>query len=322
MVDLNPGVVPRMRLPARTRNVHLGQPAVEPSIISPRPRHRNRVNSRLDRRGRGRYLDETPPRLRVRPGEKVPVDGVVVEGRSAVDESMVTGESVPVDKAPGDPVVGATLNANGRLVVRATRVGADTQLAQQISQISGVAQVTIGGQQKPAIRIQADLGRLGANRLGLEDLRLAIVGANVAGAKGSLDGARQSYTIDANDQILSAEAYKKVVVAYRNDAPIILGDVAKVIEGLENSRTGGWYQGEPAVVIDVQRQPGANIIATVDLLKKEGLRERLILEASGGITLDNITEYKASGVDVISLGALTRNARWIDLSLEIENNGE
>ncbi len=177
---------------------------------------------------------------------------------------------------------------------------ADTLIGPRLSEISGVGHVSIEGGIKPAIRIQADLGRLGANRLGLEDLRLAIVGANVAGAKGSLDGARQSYTIDANDQILSAEAYKKVVVAYRNDAPIILGDVAKVIEGLENSRTGGWYQGEPAVVIDVQRQPGANIIATVDLLKKE--LPRLARALPAGVELkavhDRTDAIRASIADV------------------------
>ena len=120
---------------------------------------------------------------------------------------------------------------------------------------------------RPAIRIQADLSRLAAYGIGLEDLRTAIVGANVAGPKGAFDGAHQSYTIAANDQIETADAYKSVVVAYRNAAPVLLSDVAE--EGLENDKVGTWYQGKPAVVIDVQRQPGANVIETVQRLRAE-----------------------------------------------------
>ena len=177
---------------------------------------------------------------------------------------------------------------------------ADTLIGPRLSEISGVGRVSIEGGIKPAIRIQADLARLGANQLGLEDVRLAIVAANVAGAKGSLDGERQSYTIDANDQIMSAEAYRKVIVAFRNGAPIVLGDVATVVEGLENSRTGGWYQGEPAVIVDVRRQPGANIIATVDLLKKELPRLQRSLPAGVELKLvhDRTDAIRASIADV------------------------
>ena len=136
--------------------------------------------------------------------------------------------------------------------------------------------------------------------LGLEDVRLAIVGANVAGAKGSLDGARQAYTIDANDQIGNADAYKSIVVAYRNSAPIILSDVANVVEGLENSRVGGWYQGEPAVIVDVQRQPGANIISTVDLIQKELPRLQRSMPAGVQLQLvhDRTDAIRASIADV------------------------
>ncbi len=146
---------------------------------------------------------------------------------------------------------------------------ADTLLAQRLSEVAGVGHVSVEGGIKPAIRIQADLARLASYRIGLEDLRAAIVAANVAGSKGALDGAQQSYTIAANDQIAAASAYRTIVVAYRGGAPVLLQDVAEVVDGLENSRVGGWYQGEPAVIIDVQRQPGANIIATVDLVKNE-----------------------------------------------------
>jgi multidrug efflux pump len=145
---------------------------------------------------------------------------------------------------------------------------ADTLIAPRLSEVSGVGHVSVEGGVRPAIRIQADLARLAANRMGMEDLRFAVAAANVAGAKGSLDGLRQSYTLDANDQILAARQYENIIVAYRNQAPVMLRDVATVVDGLENSRVGGWYRGEPAVIIDVQRQPNANIINTVDLLKQ------------------------------------------------------
>ena len=96
-----------------------------------------------------------------------------------------------------------------------------------------------------------------------------IIAANVAGAKGALDGAHQSYTIAANDQLAAADAYRNIIVTYRNTAPVLLRDVADVIDGLENSRVGGFYQGMPAVVVDIQRQPGANVIETVQRIKNE-----------------------------------------------------
>ena len=134
----------------------------------------------------------------------------------------------------------------------------------------------------------------------MEDLRAAVVGANVAESKGALDGAQQSYTIAANDRISAAFAYRTVVVAYRNGAPVLLQDVADVIDGLENSRVGGWYQGEPAVIIDVQRQPGANIIGTVDLVKRE--LPRLSRSMAAGVNLkivnDRTETIRASIADV------------------------
>jgi multidrug efflux pump len=161
---------------------------------------------------------------------------------------------------------------------------ADTLLAPRLSQITGVGRVSVEGGVRPAVRIQADLARLAANRLGMEDLRLAIAASNVAGAKGSLDGARQSYTLDANDQILASQQYRSIVVAWRNGSPIMLRDVAEVIDGLEDSRVGGWYRGEQAVVLDILRQPGANIVETVERLNKEIPLLRRILPS--GVTLD------------------------------------
>ncbi|MDE2579465.1 MAG: efflux RND transporter permease subunit, partial [Hyphomicrobiales bacterium] len=177
---------------------------------------------------------------------------------------------------------------------------ADTLLAPRLSEISGVGHVSVEGGVKPAVRIQVDLARLAANQLSLEDMRTAIVGANVAGAKGSLDGATQSYTIAANDQIETAAAYRNVIVAWRNNAPVLVKDVADVVEGLENSRVGGWLQGEPAVLIDVQRQPNANIIATVDLIKKELPRMQRALPAGVELKLvhDRTETIRASIADV------------------------
>ncbi|PPD43185.1 MAG: acriflavine resistance protein B [Methylocystis sp.] len=165
---------------------------------------------------------------------------------------------------------------------------ADTLIAPQLSQVSGVGRVSVQGGVRPAIRIEADLGRLASNRIGMEDLRQAVAAANNAGAKGSLDGLRQSYTLDANDQILQAKQYESIIVAWRNNAPIMLRDVARVIDGLENARVGGWYNGEQSVVLDVLRQPGANIIATVELIKQELPQLRAALPA--GMTLDIVND--------------------------------
>src|SRR5262252_4340170 len=140
---------------------------------------------------------------------------------------------------------------------------ADTLIAQRLSEVTGVGHVSVQGGLKPAIRIQADLARLASYGIALEDLRTAIVAANVAGPKGSLDGAQQSYTIASNDQITGIETYRSLIIAYRSGSPVMLSDVADVIDGLENSKVGGWYQDMPAVIIDIQRQPGANVIDTV-----------------------------------------------------------
>jgi multidrug efflux pump len=165
---------------------------------------------------------------------------------------------------------------------------ADTLIAPRLSETPGVGHVAVAGGVRPAIRIQADLARLAANRMSMEDLRAAIAAANVAGAKGSLDGLHQSYTLDANDQLHAARQYETIVVAYRNGAPVMLRDVATVIEGLEDARVGGWYRGEPAVVIDVQRQPGANIVSTVDQLHEELPNIRRALPK--GMSLDVVND--------------------------------
>ena len=177
---------------------------------------------------------------------------------------------------------------------------ADTILAQRLSQISGVGRVSVLGGLKPAVRVQADLARLAAYGISMEDLRLAIAGANVSGPKGSLDGAQQSYTIAANDQIAAAEAYKPIIIAYRNGAPVTIGDVAIIVDGLENNRTGGWYQGTPAVVIDIQRQPGANVIEVVRQIRAEIPKVQRAIPAGVNLTIvsDRTVTIRASVRDV------------------------
>jgi multidrug efflux pump len=177
---------------------------------------------------------------------------------------------------------------------------ADTLLAQRLSQLSGVGHVSVEGGIRPAVRIQADFARLAAYGLGMEDLRGAINLANVAGPKGSLDGSQQSYTIASNDQLSAAEAYKEVVVAYRNGAPVLLNDVAHVVDGLENTKVGGWFQGVPAIIIDVQRQPGANVIETVKLVLSELPRLQRAMPADAHLTVvhDRTGTIRASIRDV------------------------
>jgi len=187
---------------------------------------------------------------------------------------------------------------------------ADTSLAQKISQLPGVGLVSISGGQKPAVRIQANPTALASYGLGLEDLRAALVQANVDQAKGVIDGTRQSYTIGANDQLFSSEQYKPMVVAYHNGAPVRLSDVANVIDSTENNRLAAWMgtaarQGAdasltPAVIVNIQRQPGANIIDVVDRIKKllPQLQASLPQAVKVEILTDRTTTIRASIRDV------------------------
>ena len=139
----------------------------------------------------------------------------------------------------------------------------DSRLAPKISQLSGVGLVTISGGNKPAVRIQANPVALSSYGINLEDLRSALVNASVNSAKGSFDGPAQNFQINANDQLLSSEGYKDVIVAYKNGAPVMLTDVAEITDGIENTRLAAWMNQTPAVIVNVQRQPGANTIAVV-----------------------------------------------------------
>jgi multidrug efflux pump len=145
---------------------------------------------------------------------------------------------------------------------------ADTRLAQKISQLPGVGLVSISGGQRPAVRIQANPTALSAYGLGLEDLRAAVVAANVDQAKGAFDGPRQSSIIGANDQLLTSKEYRPLIIAYRNNAPVLLSEVADVIDDAENVKQAAWMNEAPAVIVNIQRQPGANVIQVVDRVKR------------------------------------------------------
>src|SRR5438132_7514936 len=144
---------------------------------------------------------------------------------------------------------------------------ADTRLAPKISQLSGVGLVSISGGQKPAVRIEVNPTALSSYGLTMEDVRTAIGRANVNQAKGNFDGPHQAYTIGANDQLLSSDQYGPLIIAYRNGAPVHLSDVATVIDGAENVRQAAWMNTVPAIIVNIQRQPGTNIIEVVDRVK-------------------------------------------------------
>src|SRR6266851_2291640 len=144
---------------------------------------------------------------------------------------------------------------------------ADTVLAQKLSEVTGVGLVTIEGNQKPAVRVRIDPAAVASMGLSMEDVRTALVQNNINAPKGSFDGPRQSYSIGANDQIFSAAEYAKVIVAYKNGSPVRLGDIGQVVDNVENVRLAGWVNDQPAVILDIQRQPGANIIQTADRVK-------------------------------------------------------
>ncbi|GLH66058.1 MdtB/MuxB family multidrug efflux RND transporter permease subunit [Geothrix edaphica] len=177
---------------------------------------------------------------------------------------------------------------------------ADTRLAQKISQLPGVGLVSISGGQKPAVRIQANPTDLAAKGLTLGDVRTAVAASNVNQAKGSFDGLRQAYAIGANDQLLSSEDYRPLIIAYRNGAPVTLSDVALVQDDVENVRLAAWKNTTPAVILNIQRQPGANIIAVVDRVKDLMPQLRASLPAAVELTIltDRTVTIRASVEDV------------------------
>jgi multidrug efflux pump len=143
----------------------------------------------------------------------------------------------------------------------------DTRLAEKISQLPGVGAVTISGGQKPAVRVQVNPTQLASYGLSMEDVRLALQATSLDAAKGSFDGPHKDYQIGANDQITTSQDYSKIVLAYRSGSPVMLKDVARVVDGIENVEQSAWMNRTPAVIVNIQRQPGANIIQVVDRIK-------------------------------------------------------
>jgi len=144
---------------------------------------------------------------------------------------------------------------------------ADTRLAQKISQLPGVGLVTISGGQRPAVRIRADIRKLAAYGLNIDDLRTTLGNANINTPKGNFDGPMRAYTINANDQIRNADGYKSLIIAYKSGSPVRLSDVGDVIDGAQNDKLGAWMNEKPAIILNIQRQPGANVISVVDGIK-------------------------------------------------------
>ena len=176
----------------------------------------------------------------------------------------------------------------------------DTRLAQKISQLPGVGLVTISGGQKPAVRIQVNPTALSSYNINLDDVRTALMQATVNQAKGNFDGSRQSYEINANDQLLTSKDYQNLVIAYRNGAPVMLSAVAHIIDGVEDTRLAAWMNDTPAVILNIQRQPGANIIQVVDRIKNllPTLKSSLPAAVDVAVLTDRTTTIRASVRDV------------------------
>jgi multidrug efflux pump subunit AcrB len=201
---------------------------------------------------------------------------------------------------PADaPVLTLALTSN-ELPLSQVEDLADTRLAPKISQITGVGLVSISGGQKPAVRIQVNPTALASYGINLEDLRNSLTANSLNSAKGSFDGEHQDYTINANDQLLTSDAYKSVVVAYKQGAPVMLSDVAHVVDGVENNKLAAWQDKIPAVIVNIQRQPGANTIQVVDSIQKllPQLKAALPQAVHVDVVTDRTISIRASVQDV------------------------
>jgi multidrug efflux pump len=201
---------------------------------------------------------------------------------------------------PADaPILTLALTSDSTTIDRISDA-ADTLLQPKLSQIDGVGKVTVQGNMRPAVRVRADPARLAAYGLSMEDVRNAIAAANVNGAKGGFDGPRQAVALGANDQIVSADAYKSLVIAYVNNAPVKLSDIGMAEAGVENNRVQARFNGVPAVVLDIQRQPGANIVSTVERIKEAlpGLERAMPQAIRLTVVTDRTATIRASVDDV------------------------
>jgi len=226
------------------------------------------------------------------------IDVAEEEVQSAINASQSLLPSI----LPSPPIYSKTNPADAPVLTLAITSSAmplsqvedlvDTRLAPKISQLNGVGLITISGGQKPAVRIQANPTALSSYGINLEDLRTALTQASVNAAKGNFDGPRQDYQIDANDQLVTSDDYGKVVVAYRNGAPVMLTDVAGIVNGVENNNQSAWMNQTPAVIVNVQRQPGANTISVVKSIKQ--LLPQLQANLPMGIQVTTLTDLTTS----------------------------
>ena len=208
---------------------------------------------------------------------------------------------------PADaPILTLALTSDSITIDRISDV-ADTLLQPKLSQIDGVGKVTVQGGLRPAVRVQIDPARVAAYGLSMEDVRIAVASANVNGAKGGFDGPRQSYALGANDQLVTPAAYRDLVIAYRGTAPVRLQDVGSVVAGVENDRVAAWYNGTPAVVLDIQRQPGANIVSAVAAIREAlpQLQAALPAAVTMAVVVDRTVTIRASVRDVQATLALS-----------------
>jgi len=227
-----------------------------------------------------------------------------------VQSSINAAQSFLPSSLPSPPVYSKTNPADAPVLTLAVTSNSiplsqvedlvDTRLAPKLSQLSGVGLVSISGGQKPAVRIQANPTALSSYGLNLEDLRTTLLATSVNAAKGNFDGPHQDYQINANDQLVTSDDYRKVVVAYRNGAPIMLTDVAQVVDGIENNKQAAWMNETPAVIVNIQRQPGANTISVVKAIKAILPQLEVNLPASIQVTplTDLTTAINASVSDV------------------------
>ena len=227
-----------------------------------------------------------------------------------VQSSINAAQSFLPSSLPSPPVYSKTNPADAPVLTLAVTSNSiplsqvedlvDTRLAPKLSQLSGVGLVSISGGQKPAVRIQANPTALSSYGLNLEDLRTTLLATSVNAAKGNFDGPHQDYQINANDQLVTSADYRKVVVAYRNGAPIMLNDVAQVLDGIENNKQAAWMDETPAVILNIQRQPGANTISVVKAFKAILPQLEVNLPASIKVTplTDLTTAINASVSDV------------------------
>jgi multidrug efflux pump len=227
-----------------------------------------------------------------------------------VQAAINASQSLLPSNLPAPPVYSKTNPADAPVLTLAITSSAmplsqvedlvDTRLAPKISQLTGVGLVTISGGQKPAVRIQANPMALSSYGINLEDVRTALTQSSVNAAKGNFDGPRQDYQIDANDQLVTSKDYRNVVVAYRNGAPVMLTDVAKIVDGIENNNQAAWMNQTPAVILNIQRQSGANTISVVKSIKN--VLPQLEVNLPKGIQVTTLTDLtssiKASVADV------------------------